>query len=258
MRIETIVRRYLKERDAIPEFGEHRVLRNWVLEDGALMDMANYGRLLKLLPDKIVNNLEKARLERAGVGPILRAGLGFQETLSSVIVDGTAIASSAAEARLVPALALPANYLAPGGLPGRTLRMMVRGRATTLTTAATMTFRWRDGATDVFTNTLAASGALTMDATIQTATMWKLAADLVVRSVGSAGTVFVMGDAEMSAAAFTLANATASFMGSAGSATPATVTLDTTAVHYFNWTGNWSLATAYSIQAHQAIFEAMN
>ena len=236
------------------------MLRSWVLdeESGITMDMVNYGRLLKLLPDKIVNNLEKARLERVGVGPILKAGLGFQETLSSVIVDGTAIASSSAEARLVPALSLPANYLAPGGLPGRTLRMTVRGRITTLTTAATLTYRWRDGATDVFTNTLAASGAVTMDTTVQTATMFKLDCDLVVRAVGSAGTVFVIGDTETAAAAFTLANATAAFMGSAGSATPATVALDTTAVHYFNWTGQWSLATAYSIQAHTAIFEAMN
>jgi hypothetical protein len=48
--------------------------------------------------------------------------------LSSVIVDGSAIASSATENILFPDLLLPANYLQPGGIPGRTLHWKARGR----------------------------------------------------------------------------------------------------------------------------------
>jgi hypothetical protein len=122
-----------------------------------------------------------------------------------------------------------------------------------------MIFRIRGEATDVITGTAwGATGAITQDATVQTATMWELEAHIVARTVGTAGTVFCMGDADMSTAALTIANAQAKFMGSAGSATPAAVTKDMTANTFLNITGQWSLATAYSIQAHQFILEALN
>jgi hypothetical protein len=251
-----------RDRDDVPPLGTRETLCNWVREgddsSAPLVDLKRYGELLGLLPDKIVDSLERARLERAGIGPMLKAGLGYEELLASIIVDGTAIASSSAEARLVPALMIPANYLQPGGIPGRTLRVQLRGRVTTLTTAATMTFRWRDGSTDAFTTALTASGGITQDATVQTNTMWEMECHLIVRAVGVAGTVFVMGDADMATAAVTIANQQAKFMGSAGSATPAAVTVDMTANRFFNWTGQWSLATAYSIQCHQMILEALN
>jgi hypothetical protein len=62
----------------------------------------------------------------------------------------------------------------------------------------------------------------------------------------------------MSTSALTIANQQAKYMGSAGSATPAAITKDMTANTYLNITGQWSLATAYSIQAHQYIVEALN
>jgi hypothetical protein len=224
-----------------------------------MIDMARYGQLLSLLPDRVVENLEKARLAQDGRIPMLKAGLGYEECLASTIVDGTAIASSSTEAFLVPAILLPANYLQPGGIPGRTIVIRARGRHTTLTTAATLTFKMGAALTNVIpTTTWAVSGAITMDTVAQTATMWRVDCSAVVRSVGSAGTVFAMGDASTSAAALTIANQQASFLGSAGSATPSTATVDMTVPQFMGFTGKWSLSTAYSIQCHRFVLEALN
>lgn len=262
--IETVIREWQKRRSRIPEIGERHTVCDWLVEEGGegpqpFIDMVGYGKLLEVLPDKIVNSLERARLERAGRGPMLKAGLGYVELLGAIIVDGTAIASSASETRLVPATRLPANYLQPGGIPGRSLRATLRGRVTTLTTAATMTIRLRGEATDVITGTAwMASGAIVQDTTVQTNTMWKLEAGITVRSVGTSGTVFCMGDVQMATAALTIAQQTNQFMGSAGAATPAAITKDLTLDSYLNWTAQWSLSTAYSIQAHRYVLEALN
>ncbi len=263
MRAESIIKHYRKLRSRVPELGERHTLCNWVRDDETVpfVDMARYSQLLALLPDKVVENLEKARLSRDGRYPIVRAGLGYEELLSSIIVDGTAITSSSAEAKLAPALLIPANYMQPGGIPGRTLRVVARGRGSTLvTTAATMTFRNRIAATDIITGTaLCATGAMAADATAQTATMWSWDEDIVVRSVGSAGTVFAMGEANLAwHSKFTAANAALAFSGSAGSATPAAVTWDMTVAQFFQFTGQWSLATAYSINTHQYFLESLN
>jgi hypothetical protein len=255
-----------RDRDDVSPIGTREVLAHWISEDldgeslGApMVDMVGYSRLLSLLPDKVVENLEKARLSRDGYFPMVKAGLGYEELLSSVIVDGTAIASSSTEAFLFPALLIPPNYLQPGGIPGRTLHWKARGRQTTLTTAATLTFKVGAALTNVIpTTTWAVSGALTMDTTIQTATQWFCEGLVVVRSVGSAGTVFAQGDATSAAQALTIANQVAQYMGSAGSATPATAAVDQTVGQYFGLTGKWSLTTAYSITGHQFIVEALN
>lgn len=263
MGVATIIKEYKARKSRIPEIGERHTVCSWVRPEdenfSPFIDMHNYGQLLKLLPDKIVENLEKARLSRDGKYPIVRAGLGYEELLSSIIVDATAVGTSSSEAKLAPALMIPANYMAPGGIPGRTLRVRARGRETTLTTAATMTIRQRIAATDVITgNILNQTGAVTMDTAAQTNTQWEWENEIVVRTVGSAGTVFAQGRAEHSGAALTVAARTAGFAGSAGSATPSTQTWDTTVDQFFQFTAQWSLATAYSIQTHQYLLEALN
>lgn len=240
--------------------GTRQILCNWVREeDTPWVDEVRYAQLLAHLPDKIVSSLERARLSRDGRVPMVKAGLGYVELLASTIVDGTAIASSSTEAFLVPAQMFPANFLQPGGIPGRTLRMQARGRQTTLTTAATMIFKIGASLTNVIpTTTWCVSGGITQDTTIQTATQWEVEAGVTVRSVGSAGTVFATGDADMASKALTIANATAIFMGSAGSATPSTAVCDMTVNQFFGFTGKWSLATAYSIQCHRFMLESLN
>ncbi len=262
---KTVKKKIKNQRLHVPELGERHLFCDWELpwdvdeNPAPMIDMAAYGRLLAVLPDKVVTSLEHARLERAGTVPMFKAGLGYEECLTSIIVDGSAIASSSTEAFLVPANLLPANYLQPGGLPGRTLVIRARGRHTTLTTAATLTFKLGTALTNVIpTTTWCVSGGITMDTTAQTATMWRVDASGAVRSVGSAGTVFGMGDASSAAAALTIANQQASFMGSAGSATPAASTVDQTVPQYLGFTGKWSLATAYSIQCHRYALEALN
>jgi hypothetical protein len=259
---ESLFRHWRKKRAYVPELGERHTVCNWVREDDdpTMFEMQRYGELLSLLPDRIASNLENARLSRDGRMPMLKAGLGYEELLASVIVDGTAIASSSTENILFPDLLLPANYMQPGGLPGRTLHWKGRGRQTTLTTAATLTFSIGSGVTAVTVPTVrwATSGAITMDTTIQTATMWFSEGAIVVRSVGTAGTVFAMGDATVAAQALTIANQTAQYMGSAGSATPSTASFDMTLAQYIAFTAKWSLSTAYSIQGHIYKLEALN
>lgn len=262
IRRETTLKRWKKARRRIPELGERHMLADWDLPEdgpGPMIDVYRYGQLLTMLPDRIVENLERARLAQDGRIPMLKAGLGYEECLGSIIVDGATIASSSTEAFLVPAFLLPANYLQPGGIPGRTLVMRARGRHTTLTTASTLIFKLGASLTNVIpTTTWCVSGAVIMDTTVQTATMWRVDAGATVRSVGSAGTVFAMGDSSAAAAAVTIASQTNAFMGSAGSATPATATCDMTVPQYMGFTGKWSLATAYSITCHRFALEALN
>lgn len=225
-----------------------------------MIDMVGYRELLGVLPDKIVESLERARLERAGLLPMFKAGLGYQALLSSIIVDAAAVGSSLAEAKLAPALVIPANFMQPGGIPGKTLRLVARGRSTTLTTAATLILRNRIAATDVITgNILAQTGAMAADATAQTNTQWSYEEEIVARSVGSAGTVFAQGEANWAPhSKATAANQALAFAGSAGSATPASAVWDMGVAQFFQLTAQWSLATAYSIQTHQYLVEDLN
>lgn len=258
-----VIRKFDKQRRRIPELGERHMICDWVQPEdgpGPMVDETAYERLLTLLPDRVVTNLEKAKAAQDGRIPMLKAGLGYEECLSSIVVDGGTIASSSTEAYLTPPNLYPANYLQPGGTPGRTIVVRARGRHTTLTTAATLTFKFGGNSTSAATlpTTWAVSGAITMDTVVQTATMWRLDCSHVTRSVGSAGSVFAMGDVSSAAAALTIANQTASFMGSAGSATPAAVTVDQTVSQWAGLTAKWSLTTAYSITCHRYTLEALN
>src|SRR6266576_536422 len=135
-----------RDRDDVPPLGSREVLCEWVRQEGEdglptpMIEMQRYRKLLSVLPDKIVTNLEKGRLAHDGRYPMLKAGLGYEELLSSVIVDGTAVHDSSTENILFPDLMIPANYLQPGNIPGRTLQWKARGRNTTLSTAGTLTF----------------------------------------------------------------------------------------------------------------------
>lgn len=256
-----VIARFEKQRAHVPELGERHVFADWVRDDHTpWIDDVRFTELLALVPDRVVQNLQRARDAQAGRIPMLKAGLGYEECLSAIIVDGTAIASSSTEALLIPANVLPANYLQPGGIPGRSLSIRARGRETTLTTASTLTFRWGSKTTTgaPISTPWSASGAVTMDVTGGTNNQWRLDSGVTVRSVGSAGTVFAQGDVNVADAALTIANQRAGFMGSAGTATPAAVTVDMTVPQFLMLTGQWSLTTAYSITCHRAVLEALN
>jgi hypothetical protein len=270
MLLKTLKREWRKRRNGIyiPDLGERHMVCNYLAdEDGEqpgpqpMVDFVQYGKLLEILPDKIVNSLEKARLERAGYGPMMTAGLGYVELLGSIIVDATQVTGTS-EARMVPAVLLPSNYLAPGGIPGRTLRGQLRFRGSTTAAANTWTFRMRGEATDVITGTAwAASGAIPGDATTAaTNAMGEIEGGFTVRAVGSAGSVFAMGDADLGWMRFASAaggDKALTFMGSAGSAAPAAVTKDTTLATYLNWTLQLSVA-AHTCTTHRYMLESLN
>lgn len=262
MRAETIIREWLNRRARVPELGERHTLCDWVQDDEApMVDMARYGELLTLLPDRIVTSLEKARAARDGRIPMLKAGLGYEECLASIIVDGTAV-TAAAQTFITPANLLPANYLQPGGIPGRTLKILARGRVSTTAAANTIVFTVGAKTTNAVPTTTerwAFSGAIINDAVgAQTATQWVMECGATVRSVGSAGTVYAQGDVAYAPMKIgTAAENALRFMGSAGSATPAAATVDMTVAQFLSTSITWS-TTGQSLQCHRYMLEALN
>lgn len=262
---KSLFRHWKRLREHVPELGERHTLCNWVVDDpGPMVDFQRYGELLSLLPDKIVTNLERARLSRDGRVPMLKAGLGYEELLSSVIVDGTAVANSTTENILFPDLMIPANYLQPGGIPGRTLRWRARGRVSVVVTAVpTLTFNIGHGATAVTvpTTSWAKSGAIGTDAVAITNSQWFCEGEAVVRSVGASGTVFAQGYVLFpgDSASNSAAKKGNYFMGSAGAQTPATATVDMTVNEFLCFTAKWSAANASNtITGHIYCLEALN
>lgn len=180
----------------------------------------------------------------------------WAETLAWATADGTAIANSTTETIIFPNITVPANYLQDG----RVLRLTAYGRHST-TTTPTLTFRVRWGG--VAGTVLAASGAITTGTTV-TAAMWAVHVLLQVRSNGATGTVFATGEVFVgAAAASTVGSATNAsahgFMGSAGVATPAAVTVDLTADAALSLTAQWGTASASNtLTGHNYVVESMN
>lgn len=170
--------------------------------------------------------------------------------------DGTAIANTTTETIIFPNTTFPANYMADG----RLLRLTAFGRHST-TATPTLTFRLRWGG--VGGTVLAASGAITTGSTV-TAGMWMVYLLIQTRANGSSGTLFVTGYAEVGDdAASTVGSATnvhgRDFMGSAGVATPAAVTVDLTADTALALSATWSAASASNtLTGHNLVIESLN
>jgi hypothetical protein len=94
--------------------------------------------------------------------------------------------------------------------------------------------------------------------------LWKVEGDLIVRSNGASGTVFVGGEAIIGAAlAPTVGSATGAaalgVFGSAGDDTPAAVTVDLTADTALALTAQWSANSASNtLTGHQYFGASMN
>lgn len=180
----------------------------------------------------------------------------WNETLAWATADGTAVANTTTEAIIFPNITVPANFLQDG----RILRLTAYGRhSTTATPTLTFALRW-GGVTGTV---VAQSGALTCGSGV-TAAPWKVELTLQVRSNGSTGTVFVMGeaicwdDAVGSTGSATNAPGIAA-MTSAGAATPAAVTVDLTADSALSLTADWSAASASNtLTGHIYVIEALN
>lgn len=183
----------------------------------------------------------------------------WAETLAWATADGTAVANSVTEAILFPNITIPANYLQDG----RLIRLTLYGRYSNVVTAVpTITFRCRWGG--VAGTVIAASGAIVTSATAMTAALWKMEIVIQVRTNGATGTVFAMGEVELTTnTAPTFGTVTnygvVSLMGSGGLATPAAVTVDLTADTALAVTAQWSAANASNtITGHLYSLEALN
>lgn len=181
---------------------------------------------------------------------------GWCEALAWATADGTAIADTTTEAIIFPNITIPANYMQDG----RVVRLVAYGRHST-TGTPTLTFKVRWGG--VGGTVICQSGAITCGSAVSAA-MWKMEALLQVRSNGSTGTVFAVGevvlaeDAANSVGSATNASAVG-LMGSAGVATPAAVTVDWTADTALSVTADWSAQSASNtLTGHVYVLESVN
>lgn len=174
----------------------------------------------------------------------------------AIVADGTAIANSTTETIIFPNITVPANYLSDG----RLLRLVVMGRHST-TGTPTLTFRVRLGG--VSGTVVVASGAMTCGSGV-TAAMFKVEVWIQVRTNGATGTVLGVGEAilgeDASSTVGSATNAAAhDFMGSAGVATPAAVTVDLTADQALAVSAQWSAASASNtLTGHVYALQSLN
>jgi len=183
----------------------------------------------------------------------------WSETIAWATADGAAVANTTTETIIFPNVTLPANYMADG----RVLRETLMGRWSNVVTAVpTLTFATRWGG--VSGTVLAQSGAIVTPAAATTNAMWDMHMLLQTRANGATGSIFAMGSVTMGEdAAPTFGTVTnygcKSFMGSAGIATPAAVTVDLTADTALSDTADWSAANASNtMTGHIKILEVMN
>lgn len=180
----------------------------------------------------------------------------WEESLSWVVSDGTAVANTTTETILFPNITIPANYLQDG----RIIKVTAYGRlSTTGTPTAIFSLRWGGVGGTVIGKT----GAITQGSGV-TSAPWQAEALIQTRSNGSSGTVFVMGavmtwdDAVGSTGSATNAPGIGA-LTSAGASVPAAVTVDLTADTALAITITWSAASASNtITGHLYLVESLN
>jgi hypothetical protein len=187
----------------------------------------------------------------------------WSETVAVATAAGTAVANSTTETILVPNVTIPANFMADG----RCLRLKATGGyGTTATPTIIFSIRWGGVSGTVIaksstvTTTSGVGGGASMTA------MWSLDAIIQVRSNGSSGTLFTMGDVTLYTSTAGTAGTVTNYgmpmplvSGSTGGTTPVAVTCDLTADTALSLTVTWGTANAAnSIRLDTYSIEAMN
>jgi len=189
--------------------------------------------------------------------------VGYQETLITSQIDGTARSSFTTAVSIIPPAArytLPANYFSIG----KKLRVTASGRISNVVTAQpTFTFQVMMGPTSniiVFTG-----GAMTCSTTAHTNVPWSVEIDLTCRAIGDSTTANLMGQGRVWSQAFVASGATAD-----GANTHTTLMIPNTApavgtgfdstvamvVDLFAACGTSNASNA--IQCHQYALESLN
>lgn len=187
----------------------------------------------------------------------------WSETVAWATAAGTAIANSTTETILFPNVTIPANFLQDG----RVLRLKAYGGyGTTATPTLKFTIRWGGVSGTVLASqaanvtTSAVGGGASMTAA------WAVEALIQVRSNGSAGTLFTMGESMLYTSTLLTAGTVTNYgqvapivSGSTGGTTPAAVTVDLTADTALSLTAVWGTANAAnSIRGDIYTIEALN
>lgn len=176
---------------------------------------------------------------------------------------GTAIATSTTETILIPNTTIPANFMSGD----RTVRVRAYGAyGTTATPALTFALRWGGvsgtviAKTGAMVTTSGVGGGASMTAT------WSLEATIQVRSSGSAGTLFTMGDVILHTSTLGTAGTVTNYgmpqmlcSGATGGTTPVAVTCDLTADTALSLTALWGTSNAAnSIRCDIFTVESLN
>lgn len=184
---------------------------------------------------------------------------GWVEALAVSPADGPTLTNTVAATSVLPATAkvvLPAQFF---DKVGKSLRMRICGRiSTVVTTPGTLTFDVRFGSVIVFTG-----GAVILNTVAQTNATFYLDLLLTCRSIGSGTTATVIGIGTFESRA--VIGSPAASAGSAGQAmmpdtAPAVgVGFDSTTAQTVDVFGTWSVASASnSVTVHQYMIEAVN
>lgn len=235
-------RTVLSER-GVPFAFEENMRRGWQ----AYMGRGIPETIFERIPDNVVDLLEKAAMHRPQPGQqeLVRepqmAGNFYGAPLYWIIADGTQVLNTTTEAILVPAFTLPAGFM----VPGSTLRYTVYfSLSTVATTPGTITQRLRYNGTGG--TALATSGAFAGTTTVKTTLSCRTTYLLTCRTIGTAGTVMVVGDTLLPnidpTSAATIAANLAMFPIPVSA--PATVAINTTTANTLDPTIQFSVSTA--------------
>lgn len=228
-----------------PEGAGPAVLFDWVNPE------VDVERELALAPAHVLESLCKAAVDPHN-SPRM-SGSTWEETVSSLTIDGTQILNTVTETIMVP------NFVWPNSGPqalyvGKQVKWTMYGRVSTVvTTPGTIIFRMRWGG--VAGTLLVTSKAQRPKITVSTNMAGWLQMEMTCRSIGATGSVFAMGQCSL-----------ANTIGDAAAAgeivwpdAPAAVTIDTTAASALTPTIQFSVATATTAwTTHLARLESLN
>lgn len=206
-------------------------------------------------PDVMVPEHIRDNLMKASAFPEVRAGMqAWEESLYAPPADGAAISATTTETIMIP------NFTFPNAGPhawyvGKRVKYTLYGRVSTvITTPGTITYRLRWGG--VAGTTLVTSKAITPDtAAAYTNVAGYVQFDMQCRAIGTAGSIFVMGQHILANSLGTAAAMRQQVWPDA----PAAVAFDTTAANALSPTIAFSVATAGTAwTTHIATLESLN
>lgn len=180
---------------------------------------------------------------------------GWQETLITQQVDGTALSNSTTATSIIAPAAkftLPANYMAIG----RTLRITARGRISNIvTTPGNLTLDVRFGSVVVFNG-----GAIALNTTAKTNVTWSLVLELTCRAIGASTSANMMGIGTLISESLSGAASNFDSVTNLPVSAPAVGTgFDSTTAQTVDLFATFSVANSgNSIQSHQYILESLN